>query len=150
MLFFCASVNAFFVAFDNFTVLSVPSFDEIALTNCSSEVVSVHDVRPLKSNAVTADELKNDDDNVNDVRESHPKNILTMLVTLDVSKLLKSNEVMDLQSKNILTMLVTLDVSKLLKSNEVMDSQPKNIKFMLVTLDVSKLLKSNEVRALHL
>ena len=97
MLFFCASVNAFFVASDNFTVLPVPSFDEIALTNLESEVVSVHDVRSLKSNSVTADELKNDDVNVNDVRELQLANIKDMSVTLDVSKLLKSNDVRELQ-----------------------------------------------------
>ena len=66
--FFCASVNAVFVASVNFTVLPVPFFDEIALTNLESEVASVHDVRPPKSNSVTADELKNDDDNFNEVR----------------------------------------------------------------------------------
>ena len=97
MLFFCSVVKAVFVLSDNFTVLPVPSFDEIALTNRESEVVSVHDVRPLKSNSVTADELKNDDVNVNDVRELQPSNILSMSVTLDVSKLLKSNEVRDSQ-----------------------------------------------------
>ena len=85
------------MASDNFTVLPVPSFDEIALTNCSSEVVSVHDVRPLKSNAVTADELKNDDDNVNEVRELQPLNIYLIVAALDVSKSLKSNDVRELQ-----------------------------------------------------
>ena len=101
MLFFCASVNAFFVAFDNFTVFPAPFFDEIAFTNCSSEVVSVHDIRPLKSNSLTVDELKNDDDNFNEVKAIQPMSIKNILVTLDVSKLLKSYDFNPLQPENI-------------------------------------------------
>ena len=46
-------------------------------------------------------------------------------------------------------MLVTLLVSKLLKSSEVSDSHPRNIESILKTLLVSKLLRSSEVSDLQ-
>ena len=72
-------------------------------------------------------------------------NILLILVTCDVSKLLKSREANPRQDLNILLIFVTCDVSKLLKSREGNPEQLANILFMLFTFEVLKLLKSREM-----
>ena len=78
-----------------------------------------------------------------------------MLVTLEVSKLLRFRYVKELQSKNILDMSVTLEVSKLLTSRNLKELKPgimevSNIPDMLVTLEVSKLLVSIDIKEVQL
>ena len=55
---------------------------------------------------------------------NNPLNILAILVTLLVSKLVTSKEGNDEQPLNILAILVTLLVSKLVTSKEGNDEQP--------------------------
>ena len=77
-------------------------------------------------------------DKFNEVNSKHPKNILPIPSTFDVSKLDKFNEVNLKHLSNIPPILSTFDVLKLDKSNEVNFEQLPNIFSIFVTSDVIK------------
>ena len=58
----------------------------------------------------------------------------------------KSSDIKLLQFLNIRDIVVTSDVSKLLRSKDAIFEHPANIIFILVTLDVTKLETSKDVK----
>ena len=63
---------------------------------------------------------------------------------------IKLRYIKELQLENILTIFVTAEVSKYLKSNEINDVHPQNKQSIILTEDVLKLLRTKEVNCFKL
>ena len=70
-------------------------------------------------------------------------------MTFEVSKELKFIDISFVHEENIPCILLTLDVSKPVKS-KILNLELLNISFIFVTFEVSSLLKSNEILELEL
>ena len=72
-----------------------------------------------------------------DVRLSHPKNISNMVVTFDVSQVLRLSCSRDWQPSNINDIFVTWEVSRPERSRETSPEQPEKRLLIEVTFEVS-------------